>query len=88
MVFPSTSISPFSLTSTPGSFFKKGDCLAKYLSYKNLNNEQDINKIIFEQAALKDGYVINHTATSNVSEGMEIFQVLENSYEEILDSNS
>lgn len=60
----------------PGESFKKGDKIAKFYQLNNIEILEDLEKEIFFEAP-KDGTVIFRCNSSAISEGMELFYVLE-----------
>jgi len=64
----------------PGDHFKKGDVLAKLYKMKEIDPEDPINSCESEIKANNDGIIINCCPSSNVHQGMELFQIMINTY--------
>lgn len=62
----------------PGDHFKKGDTLARILSFKGVHDNDSLNSAMTEVKAIADGALINHYPSAVISEGHELFQVMEN----------
>lgn len=62
----------------PGESFKKGDPLASFLNFRGVESFEEIEKANSTIVAEEDGFVITHSTTSVIHEGMELFQVLTN----------
>lgn len=65
----------------PGDHFKKGDLLAVIYQMKKIDPNDPIKSCSSEVRAQGDGIVINRCPSSNVHQGMEMFQVMLEVYE-------
>ncbi|MBK22565.1 MAG: succinylglutamate desuccinylase [Halobacteriovorax sp.] len=63
---------------SPGESFKKGDVIARSLSFKQVKNEESLSKAIEEVTALEDGIVVNHNTSASIASGQTLYQVMEN----------
>lgn len=62
----------------PGEIFKKGDVLAKILNFAKIENFDELDNAVTEIVAREDGIIINHAPSASISEGVELYQVMEN----------
>ncbi len=60
-----------------GGYVKEGQRLAQFLSFKNMDEQQHANPRIDEVRALKAGVVVNRYPSSNVPQGHQLIQFLE-----------
>lgn len=67
----------------PGDEFKKNDLLAVIYQMKEINPNDPINSCSHEIRANADGIVINCCPSSNVHQGMELFQVMVDIYHDL-----
>tara|TARA_B100001971_G_C18268036_1_gene596458 strand:- start:31580 stop:32722 length:1143 start_codon:yes stop_codon:yes gene_type:complete len=65
----------------PGDHFKKDDLLAVIYQMKKIDPNNPLKSCATEVRALGDGIVINRCPSSNVHQGMELFQVMLNVYQ-------
>lgn len=66
---------------SPGDHFKKNDLLAVIYQMKKIDPNDPIKSCSSEVRAQGDGIVINRCPSSNVHQGMELFQVMLEVYE-------
>ena len=64
----------------PGDHFKKDDKLATFYQMKDIDPEDPIASCSHTLKASADGIVINRCPSSNVHQGMELFQIMTNTY--------
>ncbi|MEC8624405.1 MAG: succinylglutamate desuccinylase/aspartoacylase family protein [Bdellovibrionota bacterium] len=62
----------------PGEGFQKGDVLASFLNLRGIDSLEKIEEAKTSLVAKEDGFVITHSTTCVIHEGMELFQVLTN----------
>jgi predicted deacylase len=67
----------------PGDEFKKNDLLAVIYQMKEIDPNNPIKSCSHEIRAKADGIVINRCPSSNVHQGMELFQVMVDIYHDI-----
>lgn len=65
----------------PGDFFKEGDALATFYSMKDIDPKKPIESCSTELRAKSDGIVINRCPSSNVHQGMELFQIMTRTFQ-------
>lgn len=65
---------------SPGDHFKKGDKLATFYQMWDIDPEDPIRSCSHYLLATSDGIIINRCPSSNVHQGMELFQVMSNIY--------
>ena len=63
---------------SPGEGFQKGDVLASFLNLRGIDSLEKIKEAKTSLVAEEDGFVITHSTTSVIHEGIELFQVLTN----------
>lgn len=66
----------------PGDHFKKGDKLATFYQMRDIDPENPIESCSHDLLAKTDGIIINRCPSSNVHQGMELFQIMSNIYRE------
>lgn len=64
----------------PGDHFKKGEKLATFYQMNNIDPEDPANSCSHDLLAREDGIIINRCPSSNVHQGMELFQIMSNIY--------
>jgi hypothetical protein len=62
----------------PGDHYKKGDTLASFYNFKNIDPQNPISSSRSIIVAQLDGIIINRCPSSSVHQGMELFQVMNN----------
>lgn len=62
----------------PGERYKKGDTLASFYNFKNIDPKNPIISSRSVVPAIHDGLVINRCPSSSVHQGMELYQVMTN----------
>lgn len=65
---------------SPGDHFKKGDKLATFYQMSHIDPEDPVASCSHDLYADRDGIVINRCPSSNVHQGMELFQIMSNIY--------
>jgi len=65
---------------SPGDHFKAGDKLATFYQMKDIDPRDPIASCSHTLLAKDDGIVINRCPSSNVHQGMELFQIMTNIY--------
>lgn len=64
----------------PGDHFKTGDKLATFYQMRDIDPENPIESCSHDLIANCDGIIINRCPSSNVHQGMELFQIMSNTY--------
>lgn len=64
----------------PGDHFKKNEVLATFYQMRDIDPEDPIRSCSHDLVADTDGIIINRCPSSNVHQGMELFQIMSNIY--------